>query len=57
VVTIATILESFFTTRPDGTGPGLAIVHKVIRAHGGDIKVHSTRGIGSTFTITLPQPA
>jgi len=51
------IFEPFFTTRPDGTGLGLAIVHKVIRAHGGDIKVRSTLGIGSIFTITLPQPA
>lgn len=50
------IFEPFFTTRPDGTGLGLAIVHKVIRAHGGDIKVRSTLGSGSTFTITLPQP-
>jgi signal transduction histidine kinase len=51
------IFEPFFTTRPDGTGLGLAIVHKVIRAHGGDIKVRSTLGGGSTFTITLPVPA
>jgi signal transduction histidine kinase len=51
------IFEPFFTTRPDGTGLGLAIVHKVIRAHGGEIKVRSTLGGGSTFTITLPQPA
>ena len=51
------IFEPFFTTRPDGTGLGLAIVHKVIRAHGGDIKVRSTIGGGSTFTITLPSPA
>jgi signal transduction histidine kinase len=50
------IFEPFFTTRPDGTGLGLAIVHKVIRAHGGDIKVRSTIGGGSTFTITLPVP-
>jgi signal transduction histidine kinase len=51
------IFEPFFTTRPDGTGLGLAIVHKVVRAHGGDIKVRSTIGGGSTFTITLPAQA
>ena len=48
------IFEPFFTTRPDGTGLGLAICHKVVRAHGGDIRVRSTVGSGSTFTISLP---
>ena len=48
------IFEPFFTTRPDGTGLGLAICHKVVRAHGGDIRVKSTLGEGSTFTVMLP---
>jgi signal transduction histidine kinase len=48
------IFDPFFTTRPDGTGLGLAICHKVVRAHGGELKVRSTPGEGSTFTIVLP---
>ncbi|HEY4177546.1 MAG TPA: ATP-binding protein [Kofleriaceae bacterium] len=51
---LARIFEPFFTTRPDGTGLGLSIVQKVVRAHGGDIKVRSTPGVGSTFTVVLP---
>jgi signal transduction histidine kinase len=48
------IFDPFFTTRPDGTGLGLAICHKVVRAHGGDIRVRSVVGGGSTFTVVLP---
>jgi len=51
---LAHIFEPFFTTRPDGTGLGLAICHKVVRAHGGELKVRSSEGVGSIFTILLP---
>jgi two-component system sensor histidine kinase SenX3 len=37
-----------------GTGLGLAIVHHVAQAHGGDVKVESREGEGSTFTLSLP---
>lgn len=48
------LFEPFFTTRQEGTGLGLAIVRSVIEAHGGDVRVESTPGAGSTFTVRLP---
>jgi signal transduction histidine kinase len=37
-----------------GTGIGLAMVHHIVKAHGGDINIQSTPGQGSTFVIGLP---
>jgi two-component system sensor histidine kinase SenX3 len=37
-----------------GTGLGLSIVRHVVAVHGGDVRVESHEGEGSTFTITLP---
>jgi len=51
------IFDPFFTTRADGTGLGLAIAQKLIKAHGGEIRVRSKIGEGSTFTIVLPSAA
>ncbi|MEJ7728324.1 MAG: ATP-binding protein [Polyangiaceae bacterium] len=48
------IFEPFFTTRADGTGLGLAIAQKLVRANGGEIRVASAVGSGSTFTVLLP---
>jgi two-component system sensor histidine kinase HydH len=48
------IFDPYYTTKPDGTGLGLAIVHKIIDAHGGNIKIRSQPGQGTTVTITLP---
>jgi signal transduction histidine kinase len=37
-----------------GTGIGLAMVEHIVKAHGGEVKLESQPGIGSTFTILLP---
>lgn len=52
--TIPKIWDPFFTTRPDGTGLGLAVVHRIVDEHSGYIAVESEVGKGSTFTVRLP---
>lgn len=49
------IFEAFYTTKETGTGLGLSICRRIILEHGGDIKVTSQPGQGSTFTIILPR--
>jgi two-component system sensor histidine kinase FlrB len=48
------LFEPFFTTRSEGTGLGLAIVRSVVEAHGGEVRVESAPGRGSTFIVRLP---
>ena len=48
------IFNPFFTTYSKGTGLGLAMVRRVVEAHGGKISVNSKLDEGSKFTITLP---
>ena len=52
---LAHLFEPFFSTKPEGSGLGLALVHRVVRDHGGDIDVRSEPGEGTTFTLTLPE--
>lgn len=44
----------FFTTKATGSGLGLAFVRQVARAHGGDARITSTEGAGTTVEISLP---
>jgi signal transduction histidine kinase len=48
------IFEPFYTTKKKGTGLGLMIVQRIVRAHGGRIELESDLGRGTTFRIWLP---
>lgn len=48
------VFDPFFTTKPTGTGLGLSICHELVRAHGGEIKLVSGNGHGTTVRISLP---
>ena len=50
------IFEAFFTTKQKvkGVGLGLSVCYGIIKGHGGEIKVESEEGQGTTFTISLP---
>lgn len=48
------IFTPFFTTKPKGTGLGMAISLKIIKEHGGHLKIDSTPGKGTVITVYLP---
>jgi len=51
---LAKIWDPFFTTKDEGTGLGLPIVHRIIDEHGGYVSVESEVGKGTSFTVRLP---
>jgi ligand-binding sensor domain-containing protein/signal transduction histidine kinase len=50
------IFQPFFTTKPtgEGTGLGLSLSYDIVKTHGGEIKVESKEGEGTSFEISLP---
>jgi signal transduction histidine kinase len=46
--------EPYFTTKPTGTGLGLAVVHQAVNELGGQIALKSEPGLGTRFTVSLP---
>ncbi len=51
---LAHIFQAYYSSRPQGTGLGLATTKKIIDAHNGNIRVESSVGKGSQFIISLP---
>jgi two-component system sensor histidine kinase PilS (NtrC family) len=50
------IFTPFFTTKPAGTGLGLATVHRIVDAHGGTLTLDARPGLGARFSVQLPPP-
>ena len=51
---VAKVFDPYFTTRPGGTGLGLASVHSIVQRHGGHVALSSSPGAGATFSVFLP---
>jgi signal transduction histidine kinase len=48
------VFKPFYTSKPKGTGLGLALVQKMLARHGGTIELESAQGPGAAFLVTLP---
>ncbi len=48
------VFTPFFTTKPKGSGLGLALSLKIIKEHGGHLKINSTPGAGTTVIVYVP---
>lgn len=48
------LFDPFFSTKEDGSGLGLALTQQIVKDHGGDLRVDSVVGRGTTFTVSVP---
>jgi two-component system NtrC family sensor kinase len=48
------LFDPFFSTKEGGSGLGLALTQQIVKDHGGDLRVTSAVGRGTTFTVTVP---
>jgi len=50
---LSNIFDRYFTTKKEGTGLGLAVVDRIVKAHGGFVEVRSQPGKGTRFFVNL----
>jgi two-component system NtrC family sensor kinase len=50
----AKIFQLYFTTKTGGSGIGLAVAYRSLQLHGGDIRIETEVGRGTTFELLLP---
>ena len=48
------LFTPFYSTKSDGCGLGLSVVHSILTEHGGEIDVSSVLDEGTTFTLSIP---
>jgi signal transduction histidine kinase/ActR/RegA family two-component response regulator len=51
---ISQVFNPFYSSKPNGTGLGLAVSYKIVREHNGNIQIESTPGKGTLVKISLP---
>jgi signal transduction histidine kinase len=52
---VAHAFEPFFATRDHATGLGLALVHRIVGEHGGEVVLRSDGSVGAEFTLRFPE--
>lgn len=54
---VASMHQTWFTTKKTGTGLGMMVVRRIVRSHGGELSIESAEGRGTTVSIALPRTA
>ena len=52
---MSNLFRPHYTTKPDGNGLGMTIIHAIVRAHNGKIDIDSRPGEGTTVSVCIPR--